>query len=74
MQFEFSQLFGHETGHRGNHINFDPKQRHIDIAKKLLGSVHDAPDLLQRIIIGDESFAHCYHVGTKVQSSQWKLP
>ncbi|KYN39705.1 hypothetical protein ALC56_05908 [Trachymyrmex septentrionalis] len=55
-------------------LNFDQKQHRINIAKELLDSVRDDPNLLQRVITGDESWVYGYDVETKAQSSQWKLP
>jgi len=55
-------------------LNFDQKQHCINIAKELLDSVRDDPNLLQRVITGDESWVYGYDVETKAQSSQWKLP
>ncbi|UYV79182.1 hypothetical protein LAZ67_17001381 [Cordylochernes scorpioides] len=37
-------------------------------------SVRDDPNLLQRVITGDEAWVYGYDVETKAQSSQWKLP
>ncbi|KAG5342640.1 SETMR methyltransferase, partial [Acromyrmex charruanus] len=54
--------------------NFDQKQHRINIAKELLDSVRDDPNVLQRVITGDESWVYGYDVETKAQSSQWKLP
>ncbi|XP_014476037.1 PREDICTED: putative uncharacterized protein FLJ37770, partial [Dinoponera quadriceps] len=55
-------------------LNFDQKQHRIKISGELLDSVRDDPNLLQRVITGDESWVYGYDVETKVQSSQWKLP
>ena len=41
-------------------LNFDP--------------VNEDPDLLKRVITGDESWVYGYDVETKAQSSQWKTP
>ncbi|KAG5307215.1 SETMR methyltransferase, partial [Acromyrmex insinuator] len=41
---------------------------------ELLDSVRDDPNVLQRVITGDESWVYGYDVETKAQSSQWKLP
>ena len=54
-------------------LNFDQKQHHINIAQKILDSVRDDPNLIQRAITGDESWVYGYDVETKAQSSQWKL-
>ncbi|KYN36545.1 hypothetical protein ALC56_09090 [Trachymyrmex septentrionalis] len=51
-------------------LNFDQKQHRINIAKELLDSVRDGPNLLQRVITGDESWVYGYDVETKAQSSQ----
>ena len=37
-------------------------------------SFNENPDLLKRLVTGDESCVHGYDIGTKVQSSQWKRP
>ncbi|XP_011859020.1 PREDICTED: putative uncharacterized protein FLJ37770 [Vollenhovia emeryi] len=55
-------------------LTFDQKQHRINIATELLDSVRDDPNLLQRVITGDESWVYGYDVETKAQSSQWKLP
>ncbi|XP_023248651.1 putative uncharacterized protein FLJ37770 [Copidosoma floridanum] len=36
-------------------LNFDQKQHRINIAQEMLDSVRDDPNLLQRVITGDES-------------------
>ncbi|UYV60400.1 hypothetical protein LAZ67_1001040 [Cordylochernes scorpioides] len=46
----------------------------MNIANEMLDSVRDDPNLLQRVITGDESWVYGYDVETKAQSSQWKLP
>ncbi|UYV63026.1 hypothetical protein LAZ67_2002885 [Cordylochernes scorpioides] len=55
-------------------LNCDQKQHHMNIANEMLDSVRDDPNLLQRVITGDEAWVYGYDVETKVQSSQWKLP
>ncbi|XP_011874818.1 PREDICTED: putative uncharacterized protein FLJ37770 [Vollenhovia emeryi] len=55
-------------------LTFDQKQHRINTATELLNSVRDDPNLLQRVITGDESWVYGYDVETKAQSSQWKLP
>ncbi|UYV65551.1 hypothetical protein LAZ67_3004671 [Cordylochernes scorpioides] len=55
-------------------LNCDQKQHRMNIANERLDSVRDDPNLLQRIITGDEAWVHGYDVETKAQSSQWKLP
>ncbi|UYV64669.1 hypothetical protein LAZ67_3001608 [Cordylochernes scorpioides] len=46
----------------------------MNIANEVLDSVRDDPNLLQRVITGDEAWVYGYDVETKAQSSQWKLP
>ena len=38
----------------------------------MLNDIDDEPDLLKRVITGDESWEYGYDVKTKPQSSQWK--
>ncbi|UYV75280.1 hypothetical protein LAZ67_12003281 [Cordylochernes scorpioides] len=52
----------------------DQKQHRMNIANEMLDSVRDDPNLLQRIITGDEAWVYGYDVENKAQSSQWKLP
>ncbi|VEN60235.1 unnamed protein product [Callosobruchus maculatus] len=47
--------------------NFDQKQHRVNIAQEMLDSVRDDPDVLQRAIIGEESWAYGYEVETKAQ-------
>ena len=54
-------------------LNFDQKHR-INIAQQIFDSVRNDPNLLQRVIAGDESCVYGYDVDTKAQSFQWKLP
>ncbi|UYV69816.1 hypothetical protein LAZ67_7000859 [Cordylochernes scorpioides] len=44
------------------------------LAIAMLDSVRDDPNLLQRVITGDEAWVYGYDMETKAQSSQWKLP
>ncbi|XP_025271347.1 protein GVQW3 [Camponotus floridanus] len=46
-------------------LNFDQKQRRVDIAQELLNAVNDDPDLLKRVITGDESWVYGYDVEIK---------
>ncbi|UYV80051.1 hypothetical protein LAZ67_18001526 [Cordylochernes scorpioides] len=55
-------------------LNCDQKQHRMNIANEMLDSVLDDPNLLQRVITGDEVWVYGYDVETKAQSSQWKLP
>ncbi|UYV80715.1 hypothetical protein LAZ67_19001522 [Cordylochernes scorpioides] len=53
-------------------LNCDKKQHRMNIANEMLDSVRDDPNLLQRVITGDEAWVYGYDVETKAQSSQWK--
>ncbi|UYV76625.1 hypothetical protein LAZ67_14001499 [Cordylochernes scorpioides] len=55
-------------------LNCDQKQQCMNIANEMLDFVRDDPNLLQRVITGDEAWVYGYDVETKAQSSQWKLP
>jgi len=46
----------------------------MSITQELLNDVNDDPDLLKRVITGDETWVNDYDVETKAQSSQWKQP
>ena len=43
-------------------------------AQEMLRTFNDDPDLLKKIITGDESLVYDYDIETKAQSSQWKRP
>lgn len=49
-------------------LNFDQKQHRVNIAQEMLDSVRDDPNVLQRVITGDESWVYGYDVETKAQS------
>ena len=53
-------------------LNFDQKARRITIAAEMLNDVNDDPNLLKKVITGNESWVYSYDVETKAQSSQWK--
>ena len=53
-------------------LNFDQKQRRMDIAQEMLTTFN--PDLLKKVITGDESWMYGYDIETKAQSSKWKCP
>ncbi|UYV61748.1 K02A2.6-like [Cordylochernes scorpioides] len=55
-------------------LNCDQKLHRMNIANEMLDSVRDDPNLLQRVITGDEAWVYGYDVEIKAQSSQWKLP
>jgi len=41
-------------------LNFGQKNRRMSIAQELLDDVNDDPDLLKRVITGDESWVYGY--------------
>ena len=51
-------------------LNFDQKTHRMTIAQEMLNDVNDDPDLLKRVITGEESWVFGYDVETKPQSSQ----
>ena len=55
-------------------LNFEQKQRCIDIAQEMLTTFNDNSDLLKKVIIADESWVYGYDIETKAQTSQWKRP
>ena len=46
----------------------------MDIAQEMLTMFHYNPDLLKKVITGNESWVYGYDIATKAQSSQWKRP
>lgn len=46
----------------------------MSITQELLNDVNDDPDLLKKVIHGNETLVHIYDVETKPQSFQWKPP
>ena len=48
-----------------NLLNFEQKQRSMDIAQEMLITFNDNPDLLRKLIIGDESWVYVYNIETK---------
>ena len=55
-------------------LNFEQKQRCLNIAQEMLSTFNDDPDLLKKVITGDQSWLYGYDNETKTQSSQWKRP
>lgn len=53
-------------------LNFQQKQYRKEVAQQMLNDVENDPELLKRVITGDESWVYGYDVETKTQSSQWK--
>ena len=50
------------------------KQIRMDIAQELFTTFNDDPDLLKKVIAGDETWEYGYDIETKAQSSQSKRP
>ena len=50
------------------------KQHCMYIAQEMLTMFNNEPDLLKKVITGDESWLFGYDIETKAQSSQWKRP
>ena len=52
-----------------NLLNFDQKQRRMNIAQEMLTMFNDDSDLLKKVITGDESWVYGYDIETKTQLS-----
>ena len=55
-------------------LNLDQKKNRMLICQDMKQSLADDPDLLSKIITGDETWVYGYDPETKFQSSQWKSP
>ena len=55
-------------------LNFEQKQRRMDIAQEMLMTLNDDPDLLKNVITGVELWVYGHDMETKAQSFQWKRP
>ncbi|UYV78697.1 K02A2.6-like [Cordylochernes scorpioides] len=53
-------------------LNCDQKQHRMNIANEMLDSVRDDPNLLQRVITGDEAWVYDYDVETDVYSCMFE--
>ena len=56
-------------------LNFDQNQRRMRCScdhQAILTTLNDDPDLLTKIVTGEESWVCGYDIETKAQSSQWK--
>ena len=53
-------------------LNFEQKQRRMDIVWEMLTTFKDYPDLLKKLITGDESRVYGYDIEIKAQLSQRK--
>ena len=55
-------------------LDDDQKERWVEAYQDILEHLQTEPDLLQRVITGDESWIFEYDPETKRQSFQWKCP
>ena len=53
-------------------LSEDQKQQRITVCQDIIERLEDDPDLLGRVITGDESWIFEYDTETKWQSRQWK--
>ena len=54
-------------------LNFEQKQRCMDIVQEMLSTFNDDVDLLKKVITGNQLSVFGYDTEIKVQSFQWKL-
>ena len=55
-------------------LSDEQKQHRLQVAQEMINRSENDPDLLNRVITGDESWVYGYDPETKAQSSQWKCP
>ena len=55
-------------------LDDDQKERRVEMYQNVLEHLQTEPDLLQRVITGDESWIFEYDLETKRQSLRWKCP
>ena len=55
-------------------LSDEQKQHRLQVAQEMINRSKNDPDLLNRVITGDESWVYGYDPETKAQSSQWKSP
>ena len=55
-------------------LSEDQKQQRVTVCQDIIERLEDDPDLLWRVITGDESWIFEYDPATKRQSHQWKSP
>ena len=48
-----------------NLLSFEQNRRHMNIAQKMLTTFNDDPDLLKKVISGDELWLYGYDIETK---------
>ena len=77
--WDFDTGSQHETCHRKFVLKFlllGQKEHHASVADDLIQTATNEPDVLKKVITGDESWVHGYacDLERKTQSSQWELP
>ena len=55
-------------------LNNDQRDHQVQVCTKLQKAVRNDPNILSRVITGDDSWLYNYDPETKQQSSQWKIP
>ena len=55
-------------------LSDEQKQHQLQVAQEMINRSENDPDLLNRVIAGDESWVYGYDPETNAQSSQWKSP
>ena len=55
-------------------LNFEQKQRPIDIVQEMLTTLNDDPDLLKKVITGDKLWVYGFDIETKAKLIQWNRP
>ena len=53
-------------------LNDDQKERRLQVCRDVIERLQTEPDLLRRVITGDETWIFEYDPETKCQSCQWK--
>lgn len=55
-------------------LSDDQKDQRVQVCQDIIEHLETKPDLLGRVITGDESWIFEYHLETKHHSLQWKIP
>ena len=53
-------------------LNEGQKERHVQVCQDIFGQLETEPNLLKRVVTGDESWIFEYNPLTKWQSLEWK--
>ena len=54
-------------------LNFEQKQRRLDIQQEMLTTYNDYHDLIKDVITSDELWVYGHDFETKAQSYQWRV-